>query len=592
MHRRVSTILAMALAASVSLLPASAARGQALVVSVRSADSLLADAQYLISLAAGAEQARQFDSFVKGLLAAGGETGVEMGKPFGLYMHWPKGLVENGFTPIPVVGFLPVSNEKKLMQLLPVLGFKVKKSQGETYRVDVPGGMPLFVRFARRHAFVALDSGVLRGTLADPATFIPSAAKNSLLYASLRMDRIPREEKERMVRTALGAIFPGGVDNTARLEGETPEVYKARMDGMRQFKDFVEIPLQDSKELTLRLDVDQKRHHLALALTLVPVAGSRLAAIFQHLGKGRSRFAGMAQGAKLSAFTRIPSFRSVPQKPAELVDDLENLFLPRQRPLMRRIIKAVLPLNQLDEVDFGVAFHTRPSGWTWTAGVHVINGRKMEGLLREIVKDLPAVERQTYRIKWNHAVHAGTRIHRARIPFTFEAGVERNRTIYLAVRDDLVVASTGVHVSETSLSEDADTPALDALKEALDRIDKPSTTPTPLLKLDVAPGWMISMIALIGDELKGKSIPASWHKMIASGDFSSVAGKALGSGIPAQVVKALDKTRLDTARVTLTLEGGKVLRLRLDLHTEALKLFLPLQAAFQGRAEQRLPEKK
>jgi hypothetical protein len=565
-----------------------AARGQALVVSVRSVDALLADARYLIGLAGAEEQVSQLDAFIKGALASKEQTGLDTGRPFGLYAHWPKGWVAKSFAPVPIVAFVPVADEKKLLGLLAGFGLKAKKTEGGIYRLDATG-TPLFFRFAERHAFVALDPILLRDPLSDPAALIPAAAKSSLVFACFRIDRIPKEEKDLLEKKLFAGLTQVEAGGPKQLEGEMEAQFQAQM---RDLLKPWTIPLRQGKEISIRLDVDRKRHHLTVDVVFLPLPGSALAAGIKALDGGRSMFADLARTAKLSVFYRMgvlgrpaaptpvrrdpsavsPSHMLVTGVPSELFEELESFVEPRHRVQIRRVIKVLVgPLARLDAFDLGVALQARPGGWTWTGGVHVVGGRKMEGLLRDFLKDLPEADRKAFHLRWSHASHAGTRIHKGRLPL--DGGkVELARTIYLAIRENVVLLSTGSEVSRRSFAEEADTPALDAIKEALDTIDRPSSSTGPLFQADIAPGWVASIFHLITDDFRGKRIPLSWHDMIASGSLNSEEGRRMGNGVPAQVVRTLGAANLDKIRATLSIRAGETLHLHFDLHTHALKL--------------------
>jgi hypothetical protein len=587
MFRRPSISLTLLLTLSAGLLFAPSARGQALVVSARSLDAVLSSTRYLLDLAGAKEQVEQFDRYIKGVLDNKNLTGLEMDRPLGLYADWPRGWVKKSFTPIPLVAFIPVADTGNVLGLLEALGGKTNKGRDDIYRITFAGDNKAFLRFAHRHAFFAMDPAFLRGKLPVPRTLIPRAVRGSLFHASLRMDRVAKEEKAQLAKMITDSLHMPA--ETKKLKDETEQQYTARIALQEQVKYLLLAPVLESKEFTLRLDLDQKRHRLTIDLALVPQAGSRLAAGIRELGKSRSMFANLAKDAKLSLFGRLPVplgrtaavTLSQTGDSTELFEELGNVIDPRQRPWTRRLAKALLlPMNQLKVFDFGIAFHVSERGWTWTAGLHVKHGHKMEGFLRDLMKDLSRADRKTYGIKWNHARHAGTRIHKARLPFSF-SGSASDWTFYLAIRDNAVLATTGSAMPEKPSRKSTDTPALEALKAALDGIDKPLPTAIPLARLDLAPGWLVCMGDLIFDQTAREPIPPDWYRMIALGDLDSEKGRKLGGGEPAQIVKALGKGNLDKVRATLTLRGGESLRLGLDLHTFTLKLFPLLQAYFQ-----------
>src|SRR5439155_480465 len=103
----------------------------------------------------------------------------------------------------------------------------------------------------------------------------------------------------------------------------------------------------------------------------------------------------------------------------------------------------------------------------------VRDGRKLDLMLRDLVRDLPAAEKKQLGIRWNHARHGTARIHKFRV-----AG--EKDSMLLAIRDDLVM-----------VGEDT-TEGLKALKDALDKPVKASSTPTPALHIEANSGWFLA----------------------------------------------------------------------------------------------------
>jgi hypothetical protein len=94
----------------------------------------------------------------------------------------------------------------------------------------------------------------------------------------------------------------------------------------------------------------------------------------------------------------------------------------------------------------------------------VRNGKQIDQVLRDVLRDLPADQQKEYGLEWNYARHGAARIHKMRI---------EEEDSYLAIRDDVLFFGMGKG-------------SLPAIKKALDGFDKRTTSPTPLLEVHLA----------------------------------------------------------------------------------------------------------
>jgi hypothetical protein len=556
---------ALVLGVLAGLPAAPAARAQTAALKIRSLEALLSDFHYLAALAGAQSQAAQVDALIKKSTAGKGLVGVDLKRPLGLYFNWPNGWVKNNFQNFPVVAFVPVTGEKEFLELLRLLQCKVQKAAGGIYPLEVPGGMKVFLRFARRYAYAALDRGLLRGKLPDPRQMLPAAGKHTLLAASLYGDRIPRREKKALIDRFIHPIFQGLRDLDAL------DIDPNTLNQLERNKDAMLATVNGGREIRLLLDVDQTRHHLALDLSLHAKPKSKLAAGIRWLGSGRSMFANLTGGAQAGFSFYLPSGQGPRKRSSTYLESLENVVQPRRRPLMRRLAKALSDYNSLDVFDGFLAFHLREGGPTLTAGLRVKNGLKLENLLRDLLKDLTAADRKLYRLRWNYARHAGQRIHTGRLEVQL-ATAAHPADLYATFRKDAILASLAFPLGRGSRDPKGDPPGLAALKEALDRLDKPAAAGAPLLRADVNPVWVAVAAALFEGAEKDRARAASWYERIASGKVDAAAVRKLRGTGPGDILAPFDPKELDRIKVRVVLRGGRALRLRVALHTYALKL--------------------
>jgi hypothetical protein len=168
------------------------------VMTVKSADALLADLQYLAPFVGDEESAAQIQAFLR-LPGGQGLDGVDRQRLLGVYLHWPKKLADLTSPDLPAVYFVPVTDEARFLKLLEALGCQPRKAEQGLYRLTVPGGPALSLRFAHRFAYAATRPGLLRGQLPAPATLAPADGGPSTLALRVFAERIPRKAYERLI---------------------------------------------------------------------------------------------------------------------------------------------------------------------------------------------------------------------------------------------------------------------------------------------------------------------------------------------------------------------------------------------------------
>jgi hypothetical protein len=582
-----TTVAALVLGAWVSLAAPPAARGQTAVLAVKSVDGLLADARYVTSMFGDGPLGTQASAVLKQIAAAKDHLGIDTRRPLGVYFTWPAGWVGRGFQPLPFVGFVPVSDEQKLRTVLGQFNFKVEKDKGGVYRVAVPGGLSLFLRFAHDHGYVALDRAALGAELPRPARFLPAFPPRRILAARLRVDRIPLIDRRFLVDRIIAPLNRAGYGESKRQPGESAAEARLRLAARKENRDFLAGPVEGAREVTLHLDLDPRRGRLKLDLTMRPRRGSPFARLLKHLGSGRSLFAGLEPGAKLRFSNYYLALEHVQRHAAShkgpgvfAFASWENIVDPYRRPFVRRAMRAATLAQQVDANDMAFAFQVRPGGWAWTAGLKLGNGRKLENLIREFIKDLPAAERDLYRLRWNRARSGDARIHQAGIPFNLSP-LDDDGALYFAVREDAALASVGVG-GERASSGAADPTGLTAIRQALAALNK-TDGPPPVMELEGSVPWAILMGFFFAAPKGDEKVAAAWGPIVRSGRAPDAeAIRKLGNPHLSRLLAVFRGEDWDKVRARVVLTTGEEVRLRVVVDTRIFKLIPVLQAMTGG----------
>lgn len=259
------------LVALVALAPASA---QEVVLSVRSYDDLVDNVKHVLKMAGMDDRAQQIDGMLA-LLGAGNQpSGINTKKPFGLYI---REYVEEGAN-TPVVIFIPVTKPEEFLDLLRQAGMEPGKPDEGIYTLETPLGITLHLRFANNYAYTAPEAEYVKGQLPDPAKFLPAANKKNLIALTARIDRIPDKVKRQMLQDlALQRI-----EEALKREDETEEQFRTRQAVSKALNDVLTMFVEEGKDLSASLDVDQKAGSVSVAIEATAVKGSQLAQRIQE----------------------------------------------------------------------------------------------------------------------------------------------------------------------------------------------------------------------------------------------------------------------------------------------------------------------
>jgi hypothetical protein len=504
------------------------AQAQVAVVRVKSLEALRADLHYLARQAGQAPLAKTAEDFLQKMLGGKDPDGIDPRRPFGLYLLWPKKVQDFNNLNVPAVAFLPIADEKQFFGMIEKMGYKTRK-EGEVYRLLQGEEIRGTLRLANQCAYVANQLDALTGKLPEPTALVPTGGAESVVSAALFVERFPKE-----YRDALDSLFnPLGLfmsvalgnDEKGKQPDETEEQFRQRQANSKRLRALPGAMkaglvsfLDQTREIGLRLDVENLSHRATLELAVLPRPDTELESFAAYAGGARSRFAGQVRAASMGLFVHFPPKGSLDEwigRVEEVSDAVRDFADPAFRGSILKGLRILFETLAADGFDFGLFREKREDGaGALVAGLKVHQGRRLDHLLRDVFKSMKTADKAQWPVDWNHARHGAARIHRVRFK-------DFNETAWVALRDDVVFAGFGEE-------------GLKSVEAALDRFGEETVVPTPLVEFVAAPAWLFDRKQL-------------------------------------EAYRKRDGADADKDRLRITLEGGKDYRLRVTLNTALLK---------------------
>ena len=467
---------------SLWMVPSVQAQQPTVVLSLKSVDELLDDADF-IGEAVGQEGARETaEQFIGAFTGGQGLAGVDQEKPLGLY--WS--VTAAGEQEMPVV-FLPISDEDAFKGLVKMLAPDLKDTDGQ-WSMTV-NGQKLFAKIANGYCFVSPSPA----TLAKPAD--PKKIVNGKYDIALDVSiaSIPTELKE---------VFLQQTEQQGRagLESGPEPASEAEKKGQELGFDWTLAALaavvNDGDRMTLGFDVNSESRLAAVDFALSGKSGTALAKAMTAYGKTTPTFAAVA--AEDAPFRLVMSYPTTGM--LEKLDDLfttmreaadaeidkdEKLKDDSDKQAAKDVAKRLFDIGQatlksgslhsvviLDEGDDDTVLIV--------AGTKVAKGDDAGKLFDDILK-LAKESPESGKVKADVAKHAGARIH----AITPDLKEEQSAMFgegpgHMAVRTDSLWFSMGGG-------------NMDALKKALDLSGKTAAKPGSPISLRVKPATLVTL---------------------------------------------------------------------------------------------------
>jgi hypothetical protein len=434
-----------------------AAKGPAVLVRVQSINDLLKTADYVGTLLPedARNQLKQMTDFGKALIDdKTGLAGVDVKNPIGLYATFGE---EVGGTP-PVVVLIPVADRESFLAALEQQGMlkvEAPKDKDGVYKTEpqqAPGAV--YFRFANGYAYATVGdaANIDPKVLAKPADVL-GGRPEYLVSATVRLDRLPDGYRKVALAGAENFLAKG---KEQPVPNETPAMKEFRAKAVDSLAANIRDILESGEEASLRVHVDPKSEEFALELELSGVKGKKLAKDIQSIREHKSVVGGAIASPEaafsLNLSVGMPADLRKPFGP--VVDDglaqllkganVPGEILTKAEPLL----KALVPTVKAGELDIGFAFvgPDKDEKYTLVAGMKVVDGKKLEGVVKETIKkELPPEAGDLFKLD-EEDLSGGAKLHRVAVADHLDANATKvfgKSDLYLTFRDDLLVLAVG-----------------------------------------------------------------------------------------------------------------------------------------------------
>jgi len=396
-------------------------------------DELLGDIGFLGTLGGNPQLAKAPEAMLVLATQGKGLAGLDKSKPWGL-------VVQTDGQQFPVVGFVPVTDLKQLLDVLTPLvgppedaGNGVLKVQPGADAADdggmgmAPQSKPVFIKQQGGWALIADSPEALAAAPADPTQALDGLEKKYDLALKASVKNIPAPMRE----MAILQLKAGTDMFTAQRPGESDDDYAIRTGMTKQAIDQFITTVNDLDEVLVGWALDQNTGTSYFDFELTAVEGTKTAAQFAQMEQATTNFAGFdLPGAALTAnwAGKIPD-TDVAQAKSTIanirktaVTELDNQGLSANDvQLATRLINDLLDVVEKTiegkKSDGGAVLLLDSSAATFVAGGKVAEGAKLEGVVKQLAqmaaKDQPEFAQA---MKLDAETHAGVRFHTLAFP--------------------------------------------------------------------------------------------------------------------------------------------------------------------------------
>jgi hypothetical protein len=452
-----STLAAGLLLGIANSCPAQANLKPLLTVSFSGYDKLLADVGAIGQLVGNPDMAAMVEMPLKFMTQGKGLAGLDTKQPWGL------AVLTDGKPPFVVLGFLPVTDLKQLMDVAKgtALGENLKVND-DVYEIQTRNGPSIYVKQKGKWAVATDRTENLAKAPDDPLTLLGDLPQRYDLAARLLVQNTPKEYRDQAM-AGLRAMAEIGMPQMA---GESDDDYKLRANATRQSVEALAAAADELDSLLVGWSLDPSAKTMHLDFEMTAQTGTKLAERVGQIKPGNTRFAGlqMPNAAINANWTRTLADVEVAETKDWLATARKTLLKELQKrglgeadqkmssQLLGDVFDVLQATVETKKTDVGLAVLLSPSEATLVAGGGVADGGKLETALKRLVDKIQQEDAKTAKsIKLNAETYEGVRFHILSLPAPERLApmVGKTADVVLGIADDKLFVAAGRDAAKT-----------------------------------------------------------------------------------------------------------------------------------------------
>jgi 6-phosphogluconolactonase/glucosamine-6-phosphate isomerase/deaminase len=497
-----------------------------IVVSFAGYDQLVSSVKVVGGLAGRPEVADMLEGLVMFGTGGRGLAGLDKARPWGLAVY----AGEEG--KYPIQGFIPATDLKKLISLLPPPGANGKLVPDAEGVYEIEGkGQTMYTVQKGPWALVADSREGLKTTPAAPAALLGNLSKKYLLAVQASVQNVPAETRDQFLAQMkmMLDLF------TQQKSDESDEQFAARSGMIKQLFAQLHTLSNELDNFVLGLGVDAHTNSIYLDFEITALPGTKTAKQLASAKDAKTNLAGfLLPGAAMTAIsagtssdadvaqakTMLAELRTRAIKELDAKDDLSQ----EKRDLGKQVLDDVLDvLNKtLDtkKSDAGMAL-LLDGNPTIVAGAVISDAGKLEKSLKRLLAETP--EQVGAALKIKEDTYEGVMFHVATVPVADE------KAAALFGKQVKIAAGFGKNVVYVGAGKDP----LKALKQVIDGSKKAPGKSVPAMQLSLAGAPIARFVAQIAPEPSAKENASKIAEILAKSpgkDHVTLTVKAIANG--------------------------------------------------------------
>jgi hypothetical protein len=507
-------------------------------VSFSGYDKLKANVGVIGQLGGNAKLADGLDKMLQAMTGGRGLAGLDTKRPWGAAYflrpdsppNQPKGTT---------YGFIPVTDLGQFVETLKAVSRgRIKASKDKDVYQLQAGGPPLLMQQKGDWAVVAVlnpFTNDLDNAPADPAKLLGDLPKRYDLAVRLSVKDVPEAIRQQF----LSQLQTAADHEMAQKPGESEAEYAGRMLGAKGALQAFTTLANELDEVVLGWTVDASTNKTYLDVEVIAKAGTKLADQFAEMKPGKTKFAGLRMLDAALAAGKTATLSDADAAWAKdllavmhksFMSEINNQTLTEdQVKLIKGLADDVLDVLQktvaAKHSDGGLAILLNPGALTVVVGVQIVDGGKIEDVLKKLVEADPKAAQE---IKLNTDTHEGIRFHTITVPTKdpkMAALVGEMTEIVLGIADDRLFVAVGRDAAKT-------------LKKVIDDSKAGADKELPPFELKLSLSKIVKFIGEVADNDMAKmkvAMVAGIVSQAGNGDHIVVTGSPIAQGVRVRI---------------------------------------------------------